>query len=166
MKNRKIIIGSRGSKLALIYAEKARENILKHAKDFGIEDVDIKEIVTKGDQVQDQRLSEVGGKGLFSKSIEIELLNKNIDVLSIVFNFENKNYFVNNNEFGEFESLLNFNNIISLSSQKLFNEFQIEKPDKFIAYDCMLFLLDPSIRPDNLFNIVKYLIYWNSYRFI
>jgi len=80
MKNRKIIIGSRGSKLALIYAEKARENILKHAKDFGIEDVDIKEIVTKGDQVQDQRLSEVGGKGLFSKSIEIELLNNKIDI--------------------------------------------------------------------------------------
>ena len=80
MKNRKIIIGSRGSKLALIYAEKARENILKHAKDFGIEDVDIKEIATKGDQVQDQRLSEVGGKGLFSKSIEIELLNNKIDI--------------------------------------------------------------------------------------
>jgi hydroxymethylbilane synthase len=80
MKNRKIIIGSRGSKLALIYAEKARENILKHAKDFGIEDVDIKEIATKGDQVQDKRLSEVGGKGLFSKSIEIELLNKKIDI--------------------------------------------------------------------------------------
>jgi len=80
MKNRKIIIGSRGSKLALIYAEKARENILKHAKDFGIEDVDIKEIATKGDQVQDKRLSEVGGKGLFSKSIEIELLNNKIDI--------------------------------------------------------------------------------------
>jgi hydroxymethylbilane synthase len=80
MKNRKIIIGSRGSKLALIYAEKARENILKHAKDFGIEDVDIKEIVTKGDQVQDKRLSDVGGKGLFSKSIEIELLNNKIDI--------------------------------------------------------------------------------------
>ena len=79
------------------------------------------------------------------------------DRLSIIFNFENKNYFVNNDEFGEFESLLNFNNIISLSSQKLFNEFQIEKSDKFIAYDCMLFLLDPSIRPDNLLSIVKYL---------
>ena len=69
MKNRKIIIGSRGSKLALIYAEKAREKILKHLKDFGIEEVIIKEIVTRGDQVQDTRLSEVGGKGLFSKTI-------------------------------------------------------------------------------------------------
>ena len=53
MKNRKIIIGSRGSKLALIYAEKAREKILKHSKDFGVEEVIIKEIITKGDQVQD-----------------------------------------------------------------------------------------------------------------
>ena len=80
MKNRKIIIGSRGSKLALIYAEKAREKILNHSKDFGIEEVIIKEIVTKGDQVQDKRLSEVGGKGLFSKTIEVELLDNKIDI--------------------------------------------------------------------------------------
>jgi hydroxymethylbilane synthase len=80
MKNRKIIIGSRGSKLALIYAEKAKEKILKHSKDFGIEEVIIKKIITKGDQVQDKRLSEVGGKGLFSKTIEVELLEKKIDI--------------------------------------------------------------------------------------
>ena len=80
MKNRKIIIGSRGSKLALIYAEKAREKILNHSKNFGIEEVIVKEIVTKGDQVQDKRLSEVGGKGLFSKTIEVELLDKKIDL--------------------------------------------------------------------------------------
>jgi hydroxymethylbilane synthase len=80
MKNRKIIIGSRGSKLALIYAEKAREKILEYSKDFEIEEVIIKEIVTKGDQFQDKRLSEIGGKGLFSKTIEIELLEKKIDV--------------------------------------------------------------------------------------
>jgi hydroxymethylbilane synthase len=80
MKNKKIIIGSRGSKLALIYAKKAREKILSNAKNFGIEEVTIKEIVTKGDQVQDKRLSEVGGKGLFSKTIEVELLNNEIDI--------------------------------------------------------------------------------------
>jgi hydroxymethylbilane synthase len=80
MKNKKIIIGSRESKLALIYAKKAREKILIYAKDFGIEEVIIKEIVTKGDQVQDKRLSEVGGKGLFSKTIEVELLEKKIDI--------------------------------------------------------------------------------------
>jgi len=80
MKNKKIIIGSRGSKLALIYAEKARKKILNHSKNFGIEEVIVKEIATKGDQVQDKRLSEVGGKGLFSKTIEVELLEKKIDI--------------------------------------------------------------------------------------
>jgi hydroxymethylbilane synthase len=80
MKNRKIIIGSRGSKLALIYAEKARKKILSNAKKFEIEEVTIKEIVTKGDQFQDIRLSEVGGKGLFSKTIEVELLENKIDI--------------------------------------------------------------------------------------
>ena len=80
MKNKKIIIGSRGSKLALIYAEKAREKILTYAKDFGVDEIAIKEIVTKGDQVQDKRLSEVGGKGLFSKTIEVELLDNEIDI--------------------------------------------------------------------------------------
>jgi len=80
MKNKKIIIGSRGSKLALIYAEKAKKRILSYAKDFGVEEVIIKKIETKGDQIQDKRLSEVGGKGLFSKNIEIELLDKKIDI--------------------------------------------------------------------------------------
>ena len=80
MKNKKIIIGTRGSKLALIYAEKAKKNILNHAKDFEIEEVTIKKIVTKGDQVQDKRLSEVGGKGLFCKTIEAELLDNKIDI--------------------------------------------------------------------------------------
>jgi hydroxymethylbilane synthase len=80
MKNKKIIIGSRGSKLALIYAKKAREKILTYAKDFRIEEVIIKKIVTRGDQVQDKRLTEVGGKGLFSKTIEVELINSKIDI--------------------------------------------------------------------------------------
>ena len=80
MKNRKIIIGSRGSKLALIYAEKAKENILRYAKNYEIEEVVIKEIVTKGDQIQDRRLSEMCGKGLFSKTIEVELLDNKIDI--------------------------------------------------------------------------------------
>ena len=80
MKNKKIIIGSRGSKLALIYAEKAREKILTYTKDFGVKEVTIKKIVTMGDQVEDKRLSEVGGKGLFSKTIEVELLENKIDI--------------------------------------------------------------------------------------
>ena len=80
MKNKKIIIGSRGSKLALLYAERAKAQILNFSADFGIEDVSIKKIITKGDIIQNTRLSEVGGKGLFSKTIEEELLDEKIDI--------------------------------------------------------------------------------------
>ena len=77
--SRKIIIGSRGSKLAMLYAEKAKDKIIK-STNFSDEDVVIKKITTKGDEFQDARLSEVGGKGLFSSNIEKELKDKNIDV--------------------------------------------------------------------------------------
>jgi len=80
MKSKKIIIGSRGSKLALIYAERAKAKILESAFDYGFEEVKIKKIITKGDVIQDKRLSEVGGKGLFSKKIEEELLDEKIDL--------------------------------------------------------------------------------------
>ena len=80
MKNKKIIIGSRGSKLALLYAGRAKVQILNFSADFGIEDVSIKKIITKGDIIQNTRLSEVGGKGLFSKTIEEELLDEKIDI--------------------------------------------------------------------------------------
>jgi hydroxymethylbilane synthase len=77
--NNKIVIGSRGSKLALIYAQTAKNKIIQNT-DLNDEDIIIKEITTKGDQVQDQRLSEVGGKGLFSTNIENELKEKKIDI--------------------------------------------------------------------------------------
>ena len=77
--NKKIIIGSRGSKLALIYAQIAKDKIIKN-NNLNTEDVFIKEIKTQGDQFQDVRLSEMGGKGLFSSSIEKELKEKKIDI--------------------------------------------------------------------------------------
>ncbi len=80
MKSKKIIIGSRGSKLALIYAEKAKEKILKVSKEFNIESVEIKKITTAGDLNQKERLSEIGGKGLFSNKIEKKLLENKIDI--------------------------------------------------------------------------------------
>ena len=76
---KKIIIGSRGSKLALIYANIAKTKIVRNTN-FLEEDILIKKISTKGDEVQNVRLSELGGKGLFSSSIEKELLNKKIDI--------------------------------------------------------------------------------------
>ena len=76
MERNKIIIGSRASKLALIYADKAREEISKYFTG----EIIIEKINTTGDNKLDVRLSELGGKGLFSKNIELELLNKNIDL--------------------------------------------------------------------------------------
>jgi len=77
--SKKITIGSRGSKLALIYAQKAKDKIEQNT-DIKDEDIIIKKITTKGDQVHDMRLSEVGGKGLFSINIEKELQDKKIDI--------------------------------------------------------------------------------------
>ncbi|MDC3257399.1 hydroxymethylbilane synthase [Candidatus Pelagibacter sp.] len=77
--NKKITIGSRGSKLALIYAQNAKDKIIENTN-FKEEEIVIKKILTKGDQVQDVRLSEAGGKGLFSTSIEKELQDKKIDI--------------------------------------------------------------------------------------
>ena len=76
MKRGKIIIGSRGSKLALIYAEKVRIKL----KEVFSEVIEIKKIVTSGDENQKDRLSNLGGKGLFSKKIEKELIEKKIDI--------------------------------------------------------------------------------------
>ena len=66
--DKEIIIGTRGSKLALIYAQKVKNQLIKLAN-ISDEQIKLKEIVTKGDQIQDKRLSEIGGKGLFSKSL-------------------------------------------------------------------------------------------------
>ena len=79
MKKEKIIIGSRNSKLAMIYAQNVKKKILDNSN-LQDNQIIIKGIVTKGDQVQNIRLSELGGKGLFSKNIEIELLEGNIDI--------------------------------------------------------------------------------------
>jgi len=76
MKKNKVIIGSRGSKLALIYAEKVKDELKKVYPN----EIEIKKIVTSGDENQKDRLSNLGGKGLFSKKIENELLKNKIDI--------------------------------------------------------------------------------------
>ena len=77
--SRNIVIGSRGSELALLYAKKAKDSILKNT-DLSDDEILIKSITTDGDQVKDVRLSEFGGKGLFSSNIEKELQNRKIDI--------------------------------------------------------------------------------------
>ena len=76
MKKNKILIGTRTSKLALIYANRAKDEI---AKVFSGE-IELIKITTEGDQNKKDRLSDIGGKGLFSKKIEEELVNKKIDL--------------------------------------------------------------------------------------
>ena len=91
------------------------------------------------------------------KELKISKIKDDINIDSIVFIFNNKNYFVNKKQYGEFESLEIFRNVISFSSQEIFNSQKNIRMNNFIAYDCMLFLIDPSIRPDNLLNISKHL---------
>ena len=76
MKRDNIIIGSRGSKLAIIYAEKVKSEISK----FYSGKIEIRKIITSGDQNQNERLSSMGGKGMFSTNIEKELLENKIDI--------------------------------------------------------------------------------------
>ena len=77
---KKITIGSRGSKLALIYAKKVKEALSYFSENIDEQNIEIKSISTKGDTILDKRLSDLGGKGLFSKNIEEELFNKKIDI--------------------------------------------------------------------------------------
>ena len=138
--NKRITIGSRGSKLALLYAQKAKDKIIENTN-LCDEDVIIKSITTKGDQIQDTRLSEIGGKGLFSSNIEKELQNNNIDIavhaLKDMPAIETKgirtNTFLERNDPREIlltadkKKLkeLNLNSIIGTSSYR--REFQIKK---------------------------------------
>lgn len=73
---RKIIVGSRRSKLALWQTNWFIEQMKNSGAPFEFE---IKEIVTKGDRILDVTLSKVGGKGLFVKEIEQALYDKEID---------------------------------------------------------------------------------------
>jgi len=74
---KKIIIGARGSKLSLAYVSKVKSLILESTKDA---DIHIKTIKTSGDIYQDIKLSEIGGKNLFCKEIEENLIKNNIDI--------------------------------------------------------------------------------------
>ncbi|NRD76026.1 hydroxymethylbilane synthase [Bacillus sp. BRMEA1] len=74
---RKIIVGSRRSKLALTQTNWVIKQLKKLDPRFEFE---VKEIVTKGDKILDVTLAKVGGKGLFVKEIEQAMLNKEIDM--------------------------------------------------------------------------------------
>lgn len=74
---RKLIVGSRRSKLAITQSQQFIEKLKAVDPEL---DIEIKEIVTKGDRIIDKQLSKVGGKGLFVKEIQNELFNHGIDM--------------------------------------------------------------------------------------
>lgn len=73
---RKLILGTRGSELALWQANYVKKEIEKRNKNVHIE---IKIIKTKGDKILDVALSKIGDKSLFTKELENELLLSKID---------------------------------------------------------------------------------------
>lgn len=79
MQSKHLRIGTRGSALALAQAHETR-SLLMGAHGLGEDAFEIVVIKTSGDQIQDRPLSEVGGKGLFTKEIEEALLNESIDL--------------------------------------------------------------------------------------
>src|SRR5215470_5898504 len=73
---RALVIGSRGSKLALWQAEQARQQLLDLNPQI---DVRVEIIKTTGD-VKNDPLSVIGGKGVFTKELEDALLDGRIDI--------------------------------------------------------------------------------------
>lgn len=73
----KIIIGTRGSKLALWQADYIAGCLRKQYQDLVVE---IRRIATTGDKILDVPLAKIGGKGLFTKELEVEMLEKKIDL--------------------------------------------------------------------------------------
>ena len=156
MNKNNIIIGSRGSKLALIYAEKVK----KALKEEFSKAIYIKKIVTSGDENQKDRLSNLGGKGMFSKKIENELLHTNIDLavhaLKDMPSIETKglitNYFLKRNFPNEiliskqnikFEDLKP-NSIVGTSSYR--REYQLKKKRSDLKYKLIRGNVDTRIK--------------------
>lgn len=77
-KRNKIIIGSRGSKLALIQANWAKSQLEESNSDI---EFNIEKIKTTGDKITDTPLSRIGGVGLFTKELENALLENKVDLV-------------------------------------------------------------------------------------
>ncbi|QEH66899.1 hydroxymethylbilane synthase [Cellulosilyticum sp. WCF-2] len=73
----KVVIGTRGSRLALTQTKWVIDELEKHYPELACE---MKIIKTKGDLIQDKPIDKIGDKGIFTKEIEAELLKGNIDM--------------------------------------------------------------------------------------
>ena len=79
MQTPRLKIGTRGSRLALAQAEETRRRLCA-AHDFDPSEIEVVAITTTGDRIRDRPLSEIGGKGLFTKEIEEALQSGSIDL--------------------------------------------------------------------------------------
>jgi hydroxymethylbilane synthase len=77
LNQKKFIIGTRGSELALWQSKWVKDNLEIHFPGINLE---IKIIKTTGDKIIDVSLSKIGDKGLFTKEIELSLLDNSIDM--------------------------------------------------------------------------------------
>jgi hydroxymethylbilane synthase len=76
-----IVIGTRGSPLALAQAYETRRRLIEAFPDLADEEaIEIRVLHTTGDMVLDKALSEIGGKGLFTKEIDVAQLNGDVDI--------------------------------------------------------------------------------------
>ncbi len=74
---KKLVIATRRSKLALWQSEYIKAELLKHYPDM---EITLQEFVTKGDKILDVPLAKIGGKGLFTKELEVAMLEGNADL--------------------------------------------------------------------------------------
>lgn len=77
MRKEKIRVGTRESKLALLQTEFVVKKLKEACPDLTIEVIPMS---TKGDQILDRSLASFGGKGVFTKELEVALLNHTIDL--------------------------------------------------------------------------------------
>ena len=141
---KKITIGARGSKLSLAYVSKVKSLILESTKDI---DIHIKTIKTSGDVYKDIKLSEIGGKNLFCKEIEENLVEGSIDIavhsLKDMESVEHEDLmigaFVKRNDprdslvSKKFKNLKELNSNINIGSSSRRRELQLKKINKNIS---------------------------------
>ena len=77
MKKDTIVIGTRSSKLALWQAEYIQSRLEEQYPGLKVE---LKKMTTKGDKILDAPLAKIGGKGLFTKELEMDMLSGGIDL--------------------------------------------------------------------------------------
>ena len=157
---KKITIGSRGSQLSKAYVKRVKKLIIKSSKNLKEKDFIEKVIKTSGDIYKDAKLSDIGGKKLFCKEIEEELLSNKIDIavhsLKDMEAFEKKNliiaaYLKRNDPRDAFiseniKNLYDLNSKILIGSSSRRRELQLKKINKNISFTSMRGNIDTRIK--------------------